>query len=600
MNAILYSGTGINTVNIADSPTLLRNWGTVVKTTVLDCIQSYFLRSVTVKLTWEQAKNVDCVEIDGFFYFVDGVTMSSSDVAVFSLIPDFITSAGGPSALDYLDGITERHHVPKNSDVFGAYDEADPLISPAKVLGLQIGGEYFDSRGDYDNIDVVESSVDLVQLGDINYNYNGRTFEDPSNQFTVTVPSVPYVTNYTTFRMFGITTRTNGTQLFDVGNANVKRGLQVCRDLGIENGVISQYSIPETMFTVVASNGVVTDVNSKGGTRAWDDAPFIYASGYRNNRLFYGETSKYGIITASGNVAEFNPEEIYQQGKTAPSLVCEADGRHDGKPYFTFDYYHGTKVAGEPANFFTNAVDGMEWRNLPLRYITKSGSVQDSYRLESQRRSEVSANNYRRDAYMLGQVGTFVGAGGGFASSQFDITTASGAFASKASIGGYRSALAQSNIGGAINVLGTAVNATQNEYAYRQYEDQYKIAAEREVREFGFSQSILSPTIMFPFQTPSIRDYYGNGATPYRYYMGLSDLTRIDKLLTAYGYRHTAQIDPSFFTNRPDFNYIKANGVTVGGASIPRWWKEGITAQFASGVRVWHKKPNSMYYTMNE
>lgn len=579
MNATLYYGTGVNTVNIPDRPSALRSWGGIIKTTVLDCMQNYFLSSISVKINWAEAKEIDCVEVDGFFYFVNEITMTSYDVATISLVPDFITSAGGPSVLSYLDGVTERHHIPKNQDVFGGYDEPDPLITPARVLGLQIGGEYFDNLGDYNKIDVVESSVDLVTLGGSNYQFLGRTFEDPSNQLTVTVPSVPYVNGHTEFRMFGILTKTNGTKLFDVNNTDVRKGIQICRDLGIENSIVAQYSIPSTMFNVVSSGGAITSVSSLGGSASWSDAPFIYGSGFRNNRLFYGDTSKYGLITASGNVTEFNPEEIYHTGASYPSIVCQADGRHNGKPYFTYDYYHGNKVSGSTANFFTNAVDGMEWRNVPLTYITKSASVQDAYRLESQRRSEVSAREYTRDNYIISQIGEYVGAGGGFVNQE-------------------------SNILGGLNVMGTAINATRNEYAYKQYEEQYRIAAEREMMNFGYSQSIVTPTIMFPFQTPTIRDYYGNGVTPYRYYMDSADLTRIDKLLTAYGYKHTAQIDSSFFTNRPDFNYVKANGVTIGaganGGDLPRWWKEGITAQFSAGVRVWHKKPDPIYYEMNE
>ena len=231
-----------------------------------------------------------------------------------------------------------------------------------------MASEYFDNVGDYNKIDVVESPIDLRTLGGTGYLYEGRTFEDPSNELTVTVPSVPYVNNYTTFRMFGIATRTAGTMLFDLENSAVQKGIQVCRDLGIENGIIAQYSIPGTMFGVTKNDGYITAVYSNGGTVDVTTCPFIYANNVRNARIFYGETSKYGIITAAGNVSEFNPEEIYYAGKQYPTLICQADGRYNGRPYFTFDYYHGEKVVSSPANFFTNSAGGMEWRHVPLRY----------------------------------------------------------------------------------------------------------------------------------------------------------------------------------------------------------------------------------------
>ena len=60
--------------------------------------------------------------------------MSSGDVANLSLTPDFITSAGGPAAQNYLDGTTSRVHV--SIDAFGEHPESDPLTAPALPLKI--------------------------------------------------------------------------------------------------------------------------------------------------------------------------------------------------------------------------------------------------------------------------------------------------------------------------------------------------------------------------------------------------------------------------------------------------------------------------------
>ena len=73
-------------------------------------------------------------------------------------------------------------------------------------------------------------------------------------------------------------------------------------------------------------------------------------------------------------------------------------------------------------------------------------------------------------------------------------------------------------------------------------------------------------------------------------------MLRIDKLLTMYGYKKTKALEATDFSNRQYFNYVEA-AVSVG--NLPRWWADGISAQLANGVRIWHVKPNSSYYANN-
>lgn len=570
MNCTLYKNSGFNLTNIPDSPSLVRNQNNFIQTSTIDCLQNRFLSSVSIKNTWNAIRDVDYCIIDNFYYFVNSITMTSYDVARLDLTPDFITSAvsylglSNVGGLSILDGVTERHHIPKSDDAFGAYDEADPMLSPSRILRLAIDDMHFDEGGS-NQYYLVESSIDLYQMAT---QKPAKTFTDPSNQLEITVPSVVPVSGNTEFVLGGKSTFTSGTQLFDITNASVKNGLQAARDLGVESSVIAQYTIPQTMATCVidSTTGAVSKVLSSSQVSPLSDSDFnfVYA-GVRNMRVLYGENNKYGLVSASGNSSEFNPEEIYNN-TTTPSLIMQCDGRYNGSPFFSYDFYHGAKTIANTVTFFTNAVQGQEWRNLPLTYITKSGSVQDAYHLESQRRSEVSALEYKK--------------------TQSYLDTAAGAFGSGVK-------------GGILNAVGFGVQGAKLEYEREQTIDQYKIAVEREMYDFGVSQSVVSPTIMFPFQTPTIRDYAGNGVVPYRYYLDLEDRTRIDKILTAYGYRHTALLESSFFTNRPHFNFVKANNVTIGN-ELPNWWKTGISSQFSAGVRIWHVSPSPIYYERNQ
>ena len=115
---------------------------------------------------------------------------------------------------------------------------------------------------------------------------------------------------------------------------------------------------------------------------------------------------------------------------------------------------------------------------------------------------------------------------------------------------------------------------------------------------FGYSQNVVVPQVMFPFQTETLRDILKNGFITFRYRPSDTDLSRQDKLLTMYGYKHTDIFKKSYLTNRTKFNYIKVYNLSIKTA-IPQWLKEGCLSQLEGGVRIWHVKPDEQYYDDN-
>jgi hypothetical protein len=101
---------------------------------------------------------------------------------------------------------------------------------------------------------------------------------------------------------------------------------------------------------------------------------------------------------------------------------------------------------------------------------------------------------------------------------------------------------------------------------------------------------------MFP-RSETIRDLLGNGVRVYRYRFADSDVVKIDKILTMYGYKDTKPLEASDFTNRTKFNYVQASGISVSNNTMPRWIREGIAMQLSIGVRIWHVKPDATAYT---
>ena len=157
----VWSNTGFNSINIPDSPALL-NAIPYADFPTLDLNQERFLGSVRIKANWDSVKNADYCRVGNFYYTIENINMTSPDVAVLTLTPDYITSVGGVSGLNILDGTTQRVHV--SDDTYGAYGESDPLTAPSRPLELETSTVVTEDNGlNYHS--VVESSLDLYKMG---------------------------------------------------------------------------------------------------------------------------------------------------------------------------------------------------------------------------------------------------------------------------------------------------------------------------------------------------------------------------------------------------------------------------------------------------
>ena len=132
--------------------------------------------------------------------------------------------------------------------------------------------------------------------------------------------------------------------------------------------------------------------------------------------------------------------------------------------------------------------------------------------------------------------------------------------------------------------------------AERQTELSFKNAYLQEAIGY-ISGNIVAPDLRFAM-SETLRDFRGNGCIVYRYRPQSSDIAKLDKVLTMYGYKDTEPLagNESYLTNRAKFNYIKATGVSVAG-NKPKWLRDGVAMQLSVGTRIWHVKPNSAVYT---
>lgn len=597
-----YIGTGCNAINTADSLSKLAEFDSdTVTVSNCDIISCRNLSSFRVAVSPNAIKNADYCYVtgdnDSAVFSIEGIVPTSPDVCEVYVLIDYWLTGGGINNTSFLDGIVERHHVAKSDDTLFAYTEPDPLIGPSKPLEIEDGGIVIEYAGVHKKF--IEASLAIGRMGTPTIANTAYTYQDTDSGETVTVPrTLPLNGSEDTKIQFtypghtgfsGIITPV--TAYYDANNTAVQNGYAKCRDLGVEDAILNSWCIPNDVlmdaYTEIETDGRVEKIRS-GSRIVTSGLNFVYGgSSINNNRVYAGEFNKYFIQSvATGNISEFNPEDIYHSGDTAPEVVSCADPRPEGKPYFRYQYYKGS------TDFFKNCIPGMEWQKAPINFSQAKGAAieRNIFWAEHQRQEEISGFNLAAGITNIAmQAGQAV----------FDIANAQGGV-QKAAMGNGRAASiydyhnAQSNLAGTI--YGDTTNLISSGIGLYGEQQKYNLMQASEKQKFQISQKVVIPTIMYP-RSDALRDFLGNGCRVYRLRYSNSDLTKVDNILSAYGYKDNTLITSSLFTNRSKFNYIQAFGVSVNNSSIPKWIRDGMAMQLSNGIRIWHVKPNSSYYT---
>lgn len=644
-NATLYFNTGFNAVNIPDSPQTLNNARSAVFPAI-DIYQARELSTFIIKANYADVRDADYLYLqntsdanDFAYYSIQNITMTSMDTAVLHVTMDYILTAGGVANLTFTDGMCERHHVASADDTFGKYDESDPYLTPAEMLQIETVAPDFKGADSDKAMTIVESTLDLYGMyvdanetggKPVSIDYTSKDAE------VVTVPMVrPYEKGISGVKAFmeKATSPYYETQLPQVNfvipyadqapltTPDQEWSLQIdshhfgdafsyVRSLGVESCIIAQYAVPffmikDTTFeqwsgTVSGSGAALTaqcgQVENLYGTYklvSLSTLPFIKTyNNYtvRNKRVFYGDNCKYNIVSiASGNSAEFLPEEIFdysaQTTPLNPSIEMRVDPRPEGCPYFRFNVYRNDKTEDM---FFINAVKGLNWQNVPLVYQGGSGSLINQYKFNAQQQMLHENANYQYQSAQLQNIRDNYRAAGNIAG---DVLGGAGS-------------LLTGDVSGAISAAATAATrAVDMQFVQQAFnmsqehaQNSYNIQRNAELQNLLIQNNVVAPSMNFPI-SEGIRDYVGNTCLVYRTYYSDNDVRRIDKILTMYGYRHTTPITTALLTNRSKFNYVQASGVSVGNATLPKWIRDGIAMQFATGTRIWHQLPDINAYT---
>lgn len=572
-----YYGNNFDINNIPANPTVLASASQTVTVGVINCLpfSGKAAASIVIK-AFANLKETSYFKIhfdtDNFDWYaaVNGYEYTSIDTVRVDLVIDAWLTCGGTTGITDVSGLTRRHSC--LDDTFGKYTQPDPLIIPSETLKLSEITKLF-TGSDYTSEDgyvIVESTVNLWKMGMQSASYNAITYEDiNSNQ--VTVPQVEPVTLSEEALIFasnsvGVPKKVESPCVgyFNGKDDTVKRGISICRSLGVENGILAQYVIPkdyvDTIEYDVTETGRITKLS--GAFTAIDnyvnaDLAYEYAQ-VNNNRVLYGENNRYILNSiATGNKIESAPEEVYNPNIPHPGVYAMVDPRSKGVPYFRFTMMYGSYLDIE-----VNSIAGLEWQSAPINYQEKSGAGISKEIFNATQEKDTAA-------YELSKA---VKRGETFAS--------------------------------AFNLLKGGPITAGLEMATQSITDQtvndpmFYASRLLEKAQFDVKNTVVAPELNFP-RAEGLRDIVGNGVYLYRYMYTSNDIARIDKILNMYGYADVKPLELTDFTDMKYYNYVEADATIVTSVQVTRKIREMCQNQISAGVRVWKINPNFALYAQS-
>ena len=590
-----YYGTGFSHNNIPDSPELLEKCSKIDFPPV-NIVQDTYLAELKIETTLEKIHALDYLKVGSMYYTVTGFQMIKDNAAVISLLPDFITTAGGvkdEKVIQFLDGIVERYMPPKSDDIYGKYLEEDALTAPSQPLVTDV---HFIPESSITGAmkDVIASTVDLEKEA------KARTLTSAEGQ-KVCFPEVEQAGS-TTFKN-GVTI--NGLSLYDSNNTIIQKHISLVRSLGIENGLIAHWKAPAGLI----KTGNKSEVGYTSKT-VIIDLPLEFQN-VMNKRVLYGSGREYTLIdNTSNNSITYKPETINtKNGK--PELKSIID------PYYNGGIYY--KIIDKFSPGIANSIKSATWENLPILYGRAHGYKLNNVEYRAQQM--LNKSNYEYDqakinARMnsgfisqrdkLGIRNTLIAPGKalaqtgisritGLAGKVQDLFTGEETERPAIDANKYTGAFAREN-----ERLDVIREGNKNAYygeqeaLTRRYEQQsFKDALQFDITNRVWANEINMPVNEFN------RTHNMGGVYVIRIRPSKDDIKRMDILLNAYGYRNTRYIHPSMFNSRPKWNYVKMNGAQIINPGLPLLFREGMAAQLNSGIRVWHKLPSPNDYNTN-
>ena len=594
----IYWGTGIDPQNIPYNINSYLAGRDRVSVSVVWTLQTKDLSkirldAVMIKSAGQDIMDADFLTVENDCYFIGEITMLSEMTAELTLIPDYIDSLGGLSAIaGKISGWVSRSHVALADDELFSNVIQEPF-TPSAPLEIT-GCEKLTGDDTTWGTTVVAANVDLTKIVK-----NEALEYKTSNGETAIIPQLPPVPSagtaeenkvaecfsYVDLPVAGDKKRViPATACFPFKSTGIHKGIQTARSLGMEDTITAEYVLPlywgtatlgveddETLTAVFTSlHGVKKELAPTNSKLA------LAVPGTYKNKKVSAKMNEFVLLSmCSGDKQMFDAQDL-RNDSGKPTFVAFSDPAPDGRPYCQPKYYEGGVCPD-----FAHAVQGATWQNAPLVYAQASGSAISTaeYAMKMANLSDNYGTQKRAQALELTQSGLNL-------ASQTIGTLTNDSILDELNPVKQAGEAAQAGIGLASGAIGMANQRLKNAQANRNTE--YQMNATR--LAYNISQRVVVPEIRFP-QATSLQNYIGNGFYLYRICMSEADCKRFDKFLTMYGYAQDKAFEASDLTNRSSFNYIKMSDVQIantGNNHMPRRYILGAEAQLSQGVRVWH------------
>lgn len=571
--ARLYYNTGFNPSNVPDRPSLLNSCLYTDLQQHWD-YQDYFLTSIKVGATWDTVKNADYLKYGNGYYFVTGIEMINENNAKLYLQLDALTTMGGPLALQYEGGLTERGW--KDGVDYWTINHTKEPISPVAPINIEkvttIGTDSVASQT------IIISTLALDTL----LNNDGTPVNADATEYKVPIAGTTIGSVIIPNSPLGAPSTTVGNTDTGLGYYKLTQGIRdqiaYLRSLGLEQAISGCYTVPEDYLSVQnGNNGHIEEiyVKSEEGTAINPRHPYVGSNYLSKSIEMY--TKYYAVSNITGEIREYDPHDLVNaNGGVNIAFNWIADGNIKGMPILYPKYYRGITNDLDNGSLLAT-LPGASWMELPITITGASGSLW-------------TKNDYVRNQYAVGLDTVKMGA-----DSVVDVLK-------NITTGGMGNGLVEEYEGQPTyempnyNTYGQNVStgfySSMGNFLTNSAKMYYR--AEKIDTDFAKSQ-IASPAI-------SGSSAYGlqltlpNNWTIYRSYASESDVERFDNFFHSYGYTLNEVFDPSILNNRTDQNYVKVSGVHIRPSSASNFGigiKQAAEKMFNDGLRIWHRLPST-------
>lgn len=563
----VYKNSGFNIQNIPKNSTVLSSVASSQSFNNVDINQNRHLANIKIKATWSEICDADYCKVGDYYYFIIDCHMQNTNTAHLQLQLDGITTVGGVEAITILDGQTSRYSGVEVGD------GDDPMLAPSNTMNISGAWTMQDAGG---GATYVEMTLSPSKTAD-EKNATKFTYTDPvtGSELSAVIPDgKPTSADTMFFPETGVAGYSRGTTLYSFDNA-MKTKIAKVTSLGLDKAMLNSVRLPSSCLDIRTTTDTAGDeyVNAIYGATQTANLPSAVptniASG-RTNAAHINNSSfaKYGMLTCSGSKAEFIPADI----TPSDGITRKCDPSLEGKPFYRFSTYKGG------ADFWLNALPGMQWKTVPFLNNQRSGSdIQD---LQTSMALESNAETYQRKK-VIGSEGNT------------NVLAAAASMIGASIKKDINNRVDNSSIFGGLNINGTSsVSAYLGDYEYLQKQQEI-------VNKTINNRAYQVPSLNFPYNSEMLRDVKGNGVYVYRYTYTSADLDRIDKLITRYGKKYTAALTREMLIppQNKNYVYVECSDVSVthynNNFQGSRWMNEVIAAQLRGGVRIWNVAPTN-------